>query len=230
MTNGPETPVLWYSKVRAVAASPVPLPRPAMTEVGMILTALVLFCCNTLTVDTPRVPEAPVAVESKTASTAEPTAASESGKPDAPMPKPEILSRVEIEPGSGGGAATPSGAPILNSPVKPATPESYETERQRKIWYGLVFLGHGAAVFDAWTTRRAVSGGYGVEGDPLQRPFANTGAIYATTQVTPLILDYVGHRMIRSSHSWIRHSWWVPQAAGASLSLGAGLHNYGIAH
>jgi hypothetical protein len=88
--------------------------------------------------------------------------------------------------------------------------------------------GHGTAAFDAWTTRRAITTGYGVEGDPLQRPFANSGAIYATTQVTPLVMDYLGHRMMRSSHSWVRKAWWVPQAASASVSLGAGIHNYSI--
>jgi hypothetical protein len=89
-------------------------------------------------------------------------------------------------------------------------------------------VSHGAAAFDAWTTRRAVSGGYGVEGDPLQRPFAHSGAIYATTQVTPLIMDYLGHRMMRSRNPWIRKAWWVPQAASTSVSLGAGIHNYSI--
>jgi hypothetical protein len=89
-------------------------------------------------------------------------------------------------------------------------------------------VGHGAAAFDAWTTRQAVSGGYGVEGDPFQRPFAHSGAIYATTQVTPLIMDYLGHRMMRSRHEWMRRAWWVPQAASASVSLGAGIHNYRV--
>ncbi len=50
---------------------------------------------------------------------------------------------------------------------------------------GLVAASSGAAAFDAWTTRRAVSGGYGVERDPLLRPFAHSNAIYAATQVSP---------------------------------------------
>lgn len=91
-------------------------------------------------------------------------------------------------------------------------------------------LGHGTAAFDAWTTRQAVSGGYGVESDPTQRPFASSGAIYATTQVTPLIMDFVAHRMMRSNNPMIRKVWWIPQAASASVSLGAGLHNYSIIH
>lgn len=116
--------------------------------------------------------------------------------------------------------------PLISSPVKPVTPDSYETPGKRRIWYGLVAAGHSASVLDAWTTRRAISGGYGVEGDPIQRPFANSGAIYASTQVCPLLMDYIGYRMMRSSHSWMRKTWWIPQAAGASVSLGAAIHNY----
>lgn len=119
--------------------------------------------------------------------------------------------------------------PAGNSPVKPVTAEWYETPAGRKAWYGLLILGHGAAAFDAWTTRRVIGGGYGVEADPLQRPFAHSGAIYATTQVTPVIMDFVGHRMMRSSHPLLRKAWWVPQAASAGVSLSAGIHNYGIA-
>jgi hypothetical protein len=91
-------------------------------------------------------------------------------------------------------------------------------------------VNHGAAAFDAWTTRRAIGGGYGTEGDPLQRPFANSNAIYATTQVVPVLMDYMGHRMIRSEHPTIRKFWWIPQAASAGVSLAAGMHNYRLVH
>lgn len=123
----------------------------------------------------------------------------------------------------------PAAAP-LKSTLKPATPESYETPRQRKIWYGLMAASHGSAAFDAWTTRRAISGGYGVEGDPFQRPFANSNAIYATTQVVPVLMDFLGHRMMRSENPTIRKFWWIPQAASAGVSLGAGIHNYRVVH
>ena len=75
--------------------------------------------------------------------------------------------------------------------VKPAIGGTYETARQRKIWYGLVAAGSGAAAFDAWTTRRAVSGGYGVESDPLMRPFAHSNAMYAATQISPVVMDFL---------------------------------------
>ena len=90
--------------------------------------------------------------------------------------------------------------------------------------------GHGAAAFDAWTTRRAIGGGYGTEGDPLERPFANSGAIYASTQVVPTLMDYLGHRMMRSEHPTIRRFWWIPQAVSAGSSLAAGIHNYRLVH
>jgi hypothetical protein len=62
----------------------------------------------------------------------------------------------------------------------------------------------------------------------LQRPFANSNAIYATTQVTPLIMDYLGRRMMRSRYPLFRRFWWVPQTASASVSLAAGIHNYRV--
>jgi len=136
--------------------------------------------------------------------------------------------KTELELTGGGDPGSAAVQPVLNSAVKPAIADSYETATQRKIWYGLIVTGHGTAAFDAWTTRRAVGGGYAVEGDPLQRPFANSGAIYATTQVAPVIMDYVGRYMMRSSHPWMRKVWWVPQSASAAVSLSAGVHNYGV--
>ena len=141
-----------------------------------------------------------------------------SSLPDAPLPKEEAEASSS--------SITAAADPLLKTPVKPAARGSYETARDRKIWYGLVALGHSAAVFDAYSTRRAISGNYGVEADPVMRPFANSNALYFATQVTPTILDFVGHRMMTSEHPWMRRVWWVPQVAGSSLSLGAGIHNY----
>lgn len=62
----------------------------------------------------------------------------------------------------------------------------------------------------------------------MQRPFATSNAIYATTQIAPLIMDYLGMRMMHSKHDWVRKSWWIPQAASAGVSLGAAVHNYSI--
>lgn len=115
-------------------------------------------------------------------------------------------------------------APLLKSPLG----SRYETGRERKIWYGLMAASHGAAVFDAWSTRRALSGNYGVEANPLMRPFAHSGAIYAATQVSPLFMDFLGRRMMVSHHGWMRKMWWVPQTAGTGVSLAAGVHNVGV--
>jgi hypothetical protein len=192
----------------------------------LVLT-LLLACCTALSSETPRTTTAPTTVEINATTTGDPKAELEVRKPDAPTPKTTANSapKTDLEIGSAGEAAI---QPVLNRPVKPAFAESYETPGERRTWYALVILGHGAAAFDAWTTRRVIGGGYGVEADPLERPFAHAGAIYATTQVTPLIMDFVGHRMMRSSHPFLRKAWWVPQAASASVSLSAGIHNYGI--
>ncbi len=199
---------------------------------SLVLTALLLFCCNTFSGDTPRTPANPPAADTKVTTNAALVEA-EPAKPDAPTPKAGISSAsgTGLEVASGGepgGLSAPAMQPALSSPVKPATTESYETPRQRKIWYALMVADHSSAAFDAWTTRRAVGGGYGVEGDPLQRPFAHSGAIYVTTQVTPVIMDYLGHWMMRSNNPWIRKAWWVPQAASTSVSLGAAVHNYNV--
>jgi hypothetical protein len=119
-------------------------------------------------------------------------------------------------------AISPSSEGFLEIPVKPAARGSYETARQRKIWYGLVAAGHGAAVFDAYTTRRAISRGYGTESNPLLRPFANSNAMYFATQVSPAVMDYLGHRMMTSEHGWMRRIWWVPQVAGTACPLARG--------
>jgi hypothetical protein len=194
----------------------------------LIIAALMLFCCNTLPPDTPRTPETPSRKELKSPAIVESAGEAEHAKPDAPTAKMTASAKSGFEFRTSGEAITPGSQPILNAPVKPATTESYETSRKRKIWYGLMAASHGAAVLDAWTTRRAISGGYGVEGDPLERPFAHSGAVYASTQVTPLLMDYLGHRMMRSEHPLFRKTWWIPQAVCASFSLGAAVHNYRV--
>src|SRR5216684_7099568 len=148
-------------------------------------------------------------------------------------PEPKVKNDVESAKSANSAAPAeaiqPGAAPAPIRPARPAFTGTYETARQRKIWYGLVFAGHSAAAFDAWTTRRAISGGYGTEANPLMRPFANSGAIYAATQVSPAIMDYLGHRLMTSDNRWMRRLWWLPQAAGTSLSFSAGTHNYRLA-
>ena len=196
----------------------------------MVLATALLFCCSALPSDNPRNPNASATDEVKVVKALEPELEVTPLRPDAPEPKMALPSdaKGELDLSGGGEPANAAIQPAIDSPVKPAVTESYETPTQRKIWYGLMVAGHGTAVFDAWTTRRALSSGYGVESDPLQRPFASSGAIYATTQVAPLVMDFVGHWMMRSPHSWMRKAWWVPQSASAAVSLTAGVHNYGV--
>jgi hypothetical protein len=105
-----------------------------------------------------------------------------------------------------------------------------ETPTQRRLWYALAITGSGAAAFDAWSTRRAISQHYGVEANPMLRPFSHSNAMYAATQVSPLVMDFVGKRMMTSHHQWMRSMWWLPQTAGTSMSLYAGVHNTRLAH
>ena len=114
-------------------------------------------------------------------------------------------------------------------PVKAAYTRPRETRNQRIAWYTLAVTGHGAAAFDAYSTRRVLSGNYGMEGNPLLRPFAHSNALYAVTQVSPAVMDLIGKRMMVSQNRWVRRLWWLPQAAGSGFSFGAGVHNMGVA-
>jgi hypothetical protein len=145
--------------------------------------------------------------------------------PSMPQPKPEVMAdALAAEPA----AAQPAGFAL--EPVKPATRRSYDNPNEVKVWYALMAAGHAGAAFDAWSTRRALSGNWGTEADPLMRPFAHSGAVYAATQVTPLVMDFIGRRSMVSTHPWVRKMWWVPQAAGASISFSTAIHNVGVVH
>ncbi len=194
----------------------------------MIVPVLALLCCNTVLADLPKPPATSTEIAVTSSANSEPTKELQPTKPDSPTPKLAALNGESSE-SERGASTTPGPNAILSSPVRPGSGESFETPRKRAIWWGLAAAGHGTAAFDAWTTRRAISRGYGVESNPLERPFASSGAIYATTQVSPFIMDFLGLRMMRSSRPWMRRLWWVPQAAGASFSLGAGIHNYRVA-
>jgi hypothetical protein len=112
------------------------------------------------------------------------------------------------------------------SPVQPKLSEK-ESARNKKIWYSLTLVNHGAATFDAWSTREAIGRG-AKEVNPLMKPFANSNAMYAAVQVVPFGMDYLGRRMMRSNNRVVRKLWWVPQTASAACSLAAGIHNMGV--
>jgi hypothetical protein len=175
---------------------------------------MALFCCTFASADQPKLDSAPAPVAVERPNDLRPEAPS---LPDAPIAK------ISADPSED---FLPSLEPAFSGPVKPAARGSFETPRQRKIWWTLVAAGHSAAVLDAYTTRRAISGNYGTEGDPLMRPFSHSNAIYAATQASPAILDFVGRRMMTSRHESLRRLWWLPQTVGVSSSILAAVHNY----
>lgn len=120
--------------------------------------------------------------------------------------------------------------PFAFQPVKPAIRHGHISRNETIAWYSLMIATHTGAALDAWSTRRALSGNYGREADPLMRPFAHSWTIYLATQVTPLLMDVIGKRAMMSERPWVRKLWWVPQSAMASVSFAAGTHNIGVVH
>jgi hypothetical protein len=98
----------------------------------------------------------------------------------------------------------------------------------RRQWIALAIIEHGAAGFDAYSTRQAVGHG-AVEQDPLMRPFAGSPAIYVATQVGPVLFDLLARHMQRSEYSLVRRVWWMPQSLSAGISIFSGVHNLNVA-
>jgi hypothetical protein len=134
------------------------------------------------------------------------------------MPKPKVDSE----------AVQPPSVALPVQPMRPAYIRPRETRGQRVAWYSLMAAGHGAAAFDAYSTRLAISGNYGTETNPFLRPFSHSNALYAVTQVSPAVMDYIGKRMMVSETRWVRKMWWLPQAAGSGFSIFAGVHNLNV--
>lgn len=126
----------------------------------------------------------------------------------------------------------------LSSPAQPimavSTPSLPEkpkvSVRQQRIWWALTAAQHGAATFDAWSTRKALTSGNGYERNPLMRPFANSAAIYPAIQVLPVGLDFVSQRMMRSRHGFFRKTWWVPQTLATAGFVWSGARNLNVAN
>ncbi len=151
------------------------------------------------------------------------------------MPKPKVAADADAE-GEGvtanvadAGTVQPPSVTLAVQPMKPAYTRPHETRGQRIAWYTLMAAGHGAAAFDAYSTRLAVSGNYATETNPFLRPFSHSSALYAVTQVSPAVMDYIGKRMMVSENRWVRKMWWLPQAAGSGFSVAAGVYNMGVA-
>lgn len=198
----------------------------------MVLATLLLLCA---------MPQADDAAKAATVSNANSdrqvltAAVPESASKGTSVSSKEGVTAAAVLPSAPEPKVKPEAAPAsLRSaaaqPFLPYRPRPVETPRQRKMWFGLMAVSHAGAVFDAWSTRRAISGGYGQEANPFLKPFANSNAIYAATQVSPAVMDYIGKRMMTSENPWIRKLWWVPQVAGGGMSFAAATHNLGVVH
>jgi hypothetical protein len=145
---------------------------------------------------------------------AQPTVESSEELPEAPLP---------LTP------ATPAEPVAFVRPTKPFTVSVSELRaenRQKQLmWKGLVIASSGAATFDAWSTRRAITHYGAQELDPLLKPFAGNASLYAAIQVGPVLMDFLGRKMMYSRHSWVRHMWWAPQSASFVSSIFCGSHN-----
>ncbi len=148
--------------------------------------------------------------------------------------EPGRLVAEPVLPGKSGLSCARRGALLLVAfqpvPIEAvySAPIKVDHRRERE-WLALSIAQHGAAGFDAWSTRRVLSSLPGAqEMKPLLRPFAGNASMYLAVQVAPTILDFVSRRMMNSSHAWMRHTWWVPQAVGAAMSIGSGVHNLGV--
>jgi hypothetical protein len=193
-------------------------------EANMIITSLLLICSIPQMDETPKArPYSDLTEERKNLSEAKTGASgamvASAALPSAPAPK--------IEPDANLISPVTPGQPV--AALKPATQRPLETPRQRKIWYALSAAGHAGAGFDAWSTRRAIASGAGSETNPLLRPFSHSNALYAATQASPFLMDFLGKKMMTSQNRWVRKMWWLPQAAGAGTSFAAGGHNISIA-
>lgn len=196
----------------------------------MLFATVLLLCPLPQAVDVAKsVSETPVAVTLS----ADASSAPAKPLPSSPEPKIKTDSAVAASSSAAGvapAAVTPANPSPAMKPGKLILARDYETEKQRKEWYALSLASSGAAVFDAWSTRRAVSNGWGTEANPMLRPFSHSNAIYAATQVSPLVLDFIGRKMMTSRHLMLRRLWWLPQSAGLTTSVMAGINNVTLAH
>jgi hypothetical protein len=154
----------------------------------------------------------PTAIASFDAS-AEPEAGMNETLPDAPVPMP----------------LTPPAPMAFLKAGKPMTVSvaqlRAENRRKELTWKGLVIASSGAATFDAWSTRQAITTSGAQELNPMLRPFAGNASLYAAIQIGPVLMDFAGRKMMYSRHSWVRHMWWVPQSASFVSSMFCGSHN-----
>ena len=160
--------------------------------------------------------------------TADARLASVAYEPGRLAPEPVAAMTPIVATPAPGPVALVSAEPLPIVPVYAPMRDGSERWRNRE-WMALSIAAHGTATFDAWSTRRVLSSMPNAEeANPLLRPFAGNASMYAAVQVAPTVLDFVSRRMMNSSHAWMRHTWWLPQAASAVVSFTSGVHNLGV--
>jgi hypothetical protein len=142
--------------------------------------------------------------------------------PAAPVVNP--ASPVAIAPAAVAPVYGPAYSRIYGPPIR-----AVSDRRQSREWLALSFAAHSAAGFDAWSTRRVISSVPNAEEmNPFLKPFAGNASMYAAVQVLPTVLDFVSRRMMNSRNEFLRHTWWLPQAVSAVVSVSSGVHNMGV--
>jgi len=192
---------------------------------GMILTiALVLLQIQAIpqssisTVSTPTTETAGVAAPNTS------TAVSNDGaEPVNPASVSESRTLEASSKGPGLSAHHASAGPVSLSLL-----QDHSEKLWHRDWLALSITQHGAATFDAWSTRRVISSGQGRELNPTLRPFAGNGSLYVVAQVGPIVFDYLGRRMMTSQRRWARRTWWIPQVASTIVLLASGAHNLSV--
>jgi hypothetical protein len=166
--------------------------------------------------ESPAPPETAVS-EATISATATPEPEAETGMalPDAPAPV--LLALASPSPM----AFVKSGRPMTVSVAQLQA----EDRRKEMLWKGLTVASSSAAMFDAASTRHAISTYGAVELNPLLKPFAGNSSLFAAIQVAPALLDFAGKKMMYSRHTWLRRVWFVPQSASFLSSILCGAHN-----
>jgi hypothetical protein len=142
-------------------------------------------------------------------------------------PSPPKLNAVSLESSSDIQILSNIRIPEIQ-PGKPEEVKMAERRRYTRSWLALSIVQHGAATFDAYSTRQSISRG-NIEDDPMMRPFAHSGAIYAAIQAGPVALDLIARRMQHSEFSFVRRMWWIPQTVSTGSFIFAGVHNLSVA-
>ena len=90
-----------------------------------------------------------------------------------PMPFASASSSAAADSAPLFSSSSATSAFVASSPASMRVTRQEEGEgRRKRVWLGLMMAQHSAATFDAWSTRRVISSGEGVELNPTLRPFA----------------------------------------------------------